>query len=36
MKYKENIMELIKEIDNDAFWKFIYGIIIKFKTRWGL
>lgn len=36
MKYKESIMELIKEIDNDAFWKLIYDIATKLKTRWGL
>lgn len=36
MKYKKKVVELTEEIDNEDFWKFICGLITKFKTRWGL
>lgn len=36
MKYKKRIIELTEEIDNEEFWKFICGLIEKFKTRWGI
>lgn len=35
MDYKRKIMELLGNIESEAFLKFLYNIIISFKKEWG-
>lgn len=34
--YRNEIMELIETIDNNAFWHLIYKFIIAAKKKWGI
>lgn len=36
MKYKKKFIEMLDEVNNDNFWKLLYDIAVKLKTRWGL
>ena len=35
-EYKEKIIEMVKEIENVRYLKFIYGLLISFKKKWGI
>lgn len=32
--YKEKIIKMIKEIENETYLKFIYNLLISFKEKW--
>ncbi len=36
MDYKKMIIEVIQEIRNEEFLKFIYDLLISFKKKWGI
>lgn len=35
-EYKEKIIEMVKEIKNVRYLKFIYDLFISFKKKWGI
>lgn len=35
-EYKEKIIEMVKEIENVRYLKFIYDLFISFKKKWGI
>nr|DAL61719.1 MAG TPA_asm: hypothetical protein [Caudoviricetes sp.] len=35
MDYKKEIIEMIQKIDSEKFMKFLYNMIISFKSQWG-
>ena len=35
-EYKEKIIEMVKEIENVRYLKFIYDLLISFKKKWGI
>ena len=35
-EYKEKIIEMVKEIENEIYLKFIYNLLISFKKKWGI
>ena len=35
-EYKENIIEMVKEIENAIYLKFIYDLLISFKKKWRI
>lgn len=34
--YKEQIIEMVKKIDNSRYLEFIYGLLVSFKEKWGI
>ena len=34
--YKEKIIEMVNKIENVRYLKFIYGLLISFKKKWGI
>ena len=34
--YREKIIEMVKEIENEIYLKFIYNLLISFKKKWGI
>ena len=34
--YKEKIIEMVKEIENAIYLKFIYDLLISFKEKWRI
>ena len=35
-EYRGKIIEMIKEIENEIYIKFIYDLLISFKKKWGI
>lgn len=35
-EYREKIIEMVKEIENVRYLKFIYDLFISFKKKWGI
>lgn len=35
MDYKKEIIEMVQKIDSDKFMKFLYNMIVSFKSQWG-
>ena len=35
-EYREKIIEMVKEIENVRYLKFIYDLFISFKNKWGI
>ena len=35
-EYKGKIIEMVKEIENEIYLKFIYDLLISFKKKWGI
>ena len=35
-EYREKIIEMVKEIENVRYLKFIYDLLISFKKKWGI
>lgn len=35
MDYKKEIIEMIQKIDSEKFMKFLYNMIVSFKSQWG-
>ena len=35
-EYREKIIEMVKEIENARYLKFIYDLLISFKKKWGI
>ena len=35
-EYREKIIEMVKEIENEIYIKFIYDLLISFKKKWGI
>ena len=34
--YKKKIIEMVNKIENVRYLKFIYGLLISFKKKWGI
>lgn len=34
--YREQIIEIIKKIDNSRYLEFIYDLLISFKKKWRI
>ena len=35
-EYRGKIIEMIKDIENEIYIKFIYDLLISFKKKWGI
>lgn len=35
-EYREKIIEMVKEIENEIYIKFIYDLLISFNKKWGI
>lgn len=35
-EYREKIIEMVKEIENVRYLKFIYDLLMSFKKKWGI
>ena len=35
-EYRKKIIEMVKEIENVRYLKFIYDLFISFKKKWGI
>lgn len=35
MDYKKEIIEMVQKIDCEKFMKFLYNMIVSFKSQWG-
>ena len=34
--YKKKIIDMVNKIENVRYLKFIYGLLISFKKKWGI
>lgn len=34
--YKEQIIEMVRKIDNQKYLAFIYDMMMSFKKKWGI
>lgn len=34
--YKEQIVEMVKKINNSRYLEFIYDMMMSFKKKWGI
>lgn len=34
--YKEQIINVVKEIENSKYLEFIYDMLLSFKKKWGI
>lgn len=34
--YREQIIEMVRKINNSKYLKFIYDLLISFKKKWGI
>lgn len=35
-EYREKIIEMVNEIENARYLKFIYDLLISFRKKWGI
>ena len=35
-EYREKIIEMVNEIENARYLKFIHDLLISFKNKWGI